>query len=144
MFLAQRSVFPASQHVQWPGASPRNPWAQSFVWIRNNTPVNAVFALDPDYMNIPGEDEIGFRCLAQRSRLADRVKDDGAVSMFPQLAQEWWYQVQAETPWRNFTLENFTQLGKKYGVTWVVLQPPGIAGLDCPYKNSAVQVCRLP
>jgi hypothetical protein len=144
MFLAQRSVFPASEHVQWLGASPRNPWAQSFVWIRNNTPVKAVFAIDPDYMNIPGEDEIGFRCLAQRSRLADRVKDDGAVSMFPQLAQEWWEQVQAETPWRNFTLENFTQLEKRYGVTWVILQHPGITGLDCPYKNSAVQVCRLP
>lgn len=144
MFLAQRSVFPASDHVQWPGSLPRNPWAQSFVWIRNNTPANAVFALDPDYMNLPGEDEIGFRCLAQRSRLADRVKDDGAVSMFPQLAQEWWDQVQAQTPWRNFTLENFTQLKKKYGVTWVVLQHPGIAGLDCPYKNSAVHVCRLP
>jgi hypothetical protein len=144
MFLAQRSVFPASEHVQWPGAAPRNPWAQSFVWIRNNTPVNAVFALDPDYMNIPGEDEIGFRCLAQRSRLADRVKDDGAVSMFPQLAQEWWDQVQAQTPWRDFTLDNFTHLEKRYEVTWVVLQNPGIAGLDCPYKNRAVQVCRLP
>jgi hypothetical protein len=106
--------------------------------------VNAVFALDPDYMNIPGEDEIGFRCLAQRSRLADRVKDDGAVSMFPQLAQEWWDQVQAETPWKNFTVENFTQLENRYGVTWVVLQHPGIAGLDCPYKNTTVQVCRLP
>jgi drug/metabolite transporter superfamily protein YnfA len=144
MFLAQRSIFPASAQVEWPGASPRNPWAQSFIWIRENTPVNAVFALDPDYMNLAGEDEIGFRCLAQRSRLADRVKDDGVVSMFPQLAQEWWDQVQAETPWKNFTLENFTQLKKTYGASWVVLQQPGVVGLDCLHQNGAVQVCRIP
>jgi drug/metabolite transporter superfamily protein YnfA len=144
MFLAQRSIFPASAQIEWPGASPRNPWAQSFIWIRQNTPVDAVFALDPDYMNIAGEDEIGFRCLAQRSRLADRVKDDGVVSMFPHLAQEWWDQVRAATPWKNFTLENFTQLKKTYGVSWVVLQQPGVAGLDCPHQNGAVQVCRIP
>jgi len=64
--------------------------------------VDAVFALDPDYMSIAGEDEIGFRCLAQRSRLADRNKDNGVVSMFPPLAEVWWAQVQAQTPWRNF------------------------------------------
>ena len=144
MFLAQRSIFPASAHVEWPGAAPRNPWAQSFVWIRNNTPVDAVFALDPDYMNLAGEDEIGFRSLAQRSRLADRVKDDGVVSMFPLLAQEWWEQVQAETPWKSFTSENFTQLKTRYGASWVVVQQPGIAGLECPYQNRAVQVCRIP
>jgi hypothetical protein len=144
MFLVQRSIFPASAQVEWPGASPRNPWAQSFIWIRQNTPVDAVFTLDPDYMNIAGEDEVGFRCLAQRSRLADRVKDDGVVSMFPPLAQEWWDQVQAETPWKNFTAENFTRLKKIYGANWVVLQQPGIAGLDCPYQNGVVQVCRIP
>jgi hypothetical protein len=144
MFLAQRSIFPASTHVEWPGASPRNPWAQAFIWIRQNAPVDAVFALDPDYMNIAGEDEIGFRCLAQRSRLADRVKDDGVVSMFPPLAQAWWDQVQAESPWKNLALENFAQLKKTYGANWVVLQQPGIAGLDCPLQNRTVQVCRIP
>jgi hypothetical protein len=144
MFLAQRSIFPASAQVESPGASPRNLWAQSFIWIRQNTPVDAVFALDPNYMNIAGEDEIGFRCLAQRSRLADRVKDDGVVSMFPPLAQEWWDEVQAETPWKSFTLENFTRLKKIYNVNWVVLQQPGIVGLECPYQNGAVQVCRIP
>jgi hypothetical protein len=144
MFLVQRSIFPASAQVEWPGASPRNPWAQAFVWIRQNTPVDAVFALDPDYMNIAGEDEIGFRCLAQRSRLADRVKDDGVVSMFPPLAQEWWDQVQAQTPWENLRAETFMRLKSKYGATWVVLQQPGATGLDCPYQNRAVRVCEVP
>jgi hypothetical protein len=144
MFLAQRSLFPASAHVEFPGAAPRNPWAQAFLWIRQNTPVNALFALDPDYMHIAGEDEIGFRCLAERSRLADSVKDNGVVSMFPPLADEWWSQVQAQSPWKNFQLEDFARLKVKYSVGWVVLQQPGVTGLDCTYQNEAVRVCRLP
>lgn len=143
MFVAQRSLFPASAHLEWPGRAARNPWAQAFVWIRQNTPPDAVFALDPDYMRVPGEDEIGFRCLAQRSRLADAVKDRGVVSMFPRLAEKWWEQMQAQTPWRNFQAADFARLREKYGVTWVVVQQPGLVGLECAYQNAAVRVCRL-
>jgi len=144
MFLAQWSLFPDSAHVEWPGAAPRNRWAQAFVWIRQNTPEDALFALDPNYMHIAGEDEIGFRCLAQRSRLADWIKDNGVVSMFPPLAEEWWSQVQAQTPWGNLGSEDFSRLKNKYGVGWVVVRQPGVAGLDCVYQNSAVRVCRVP
>jgi hypothetical protein len=144
MFLGQRALFPASAHVEWPGVAPKNPWAQAFVWIRQNTPVNTVFAIDPQYMDVAGEDEIGFRCLAQRSHLADGVKDNGVVSMFPALAEKWWAQVQAQTPWKSFRAEDFLRLKNNYGATWVVVQQPGVAGLDCPYQNSAVRVCRIP
>ena len=144
MFLAQRALFPASAHIEWPGAAPRNPWAQAFVWIRQNTPVDAIFALDPGYMHIAGEDEIGFRCLAQRSRLADGVKDNGVVSMFPPLADPWWEQVQAQTPWKNFSAQDFARLRQKYGVGWVVVRQPGVAGLVCLYQNAEARVCRLP
>jgi hypothetical protein len=144
MYLAQRSLFPASAEVEWPGATPKNPWAQAFDWVRLNTPADAVFALDPEYMTIPGEDENGFRCRAQRSRLADGVKDNGVVSMFPPLAEEWWAQVQAQTPWESFRLEDFERLKSKYGADWVVLQQPGISGLDCRFENPAVRVCRIP
>jgi len=144
MFLAQRSLFPESAQVEWPGVAPKNPWAQAFVWVRQNTPVDAVFALDPEYMAIPGEDENGFRCRGQRSRLADWSKDNGVVSMFPPLAEEWWAQVQAQTPWKSFRLEDFERLKNKYGAGWVVLQQPGIAGLDCVFENTAVRVCRVP
>lgn len=143
MFAAQRALFPASNHVEWPGRAPKNPWAQSFVWIRENTPVDAVFALDPGYMHIAGEDETGFRCLAQRSRLADAIKDNGVVSMFPPLAEQWWSQVQAQTPWKTFQAEDFEKLKKNYGVEWVVLEQPGVAGVDCEYQNARVRVCRL-
>ena len=47
MFAAQRSLYPASAQVEWPGRAARNPWAQAFLWIRENTPPEAVFALRP-------------------------------------------------------------------------------------------------
>jgi hypothetical protein len=144
MFAAQRTLFPVSAIVEWPGAAPKNPWAQAFLWIRENTPESAIFALDPDYMHIRGEEEIGFRCLAQRSRMADDVKDNGVVSMFPQLAEEWWTQVEAQRPGRSLSLENLEQLKARYGVYWIVTQQPGVAGLVCPYQNAVARVCRLP
>ena len=144
MFAAQLALFPASAHVEWPGITPRNQWAQAFVWIRQNTPVDAVFGLDPEYMYISGEDEIGFRCLAERSRLADANKDNGVVSMFPPLAEKWLEQLKAQTPWKNFSSADFARLKQKYGVSWVVVRQPGVAGLDCAYQNAAVRVCRVP
>jgi len=143
MFAAQRSLFPASAHIEWPGRTPKNAWAQAFVWIRENTPTDAIFALDPDYMRLPGEGVIGFRCLAQRSRLADTVKDGGVVSMFPALADEWWEQVRAQSPWKNLQSAALPRLREKYKVSWVVVQQPGAAALTCPYQNAAVRVCRL-
>jgi len=144
MFAAQRALFPASAHIELPGRPSKNPWAQAFVWIRENTPEDAIFGLDPYYMRIPGEDTIGFRCLAERSRTVDVNKDSGAVSMFPPLAGEWWEQLQALRGWKSFQKPDFLDLKARYGVGWMVLQQPGVAGLECPYQNRAVQVCKLP
>ena len=143
MFVAQRALFPGSAHLEWPGAAPKNQWVQALVWIRENTPESAVFALDPYHLEIPGEDHNGFRAIAQRSRLADVIKDSGAVSMFPQLADEWLTQTENQKNWKNFHLSDLKLLRQKYGVSWVVLQPPGIAGLECPFHNQAVMVCAL-
>ncbi|HTA23581.1 MAG TPA: hypothetical protein VK763_08620 [Terriglobales bacterium] len=143
MFLAQLALFPASQHIEWHGDAPTNPWSQAFLWARDHTPTDAIFALDPEVLKLPGEDEQGFRAIAQRSRLADRTSDAGAVSMFPALADEWFHQVQAQTGWKDFQAQDFQRLHTDFGVTWVVLQSPGVPGLDCPYGNPVVQVCRL-
>ena len=143
MFYAQRRLFPASAHIEWPGATPRNPWVQAFQWIRNNTPVDAVFALDPAHMNIPGEDSNGFRAISQRSMLADAVKDSGAVTMFPPLAEEWERQVKAQGGWKNFQARDFSRLHATYGVTWVIVQQPNRDNMSCPYQNQAAMVCRL-
>jgi hypothetical protein len=144
MFLAQRSLFPCSAHIEWPGTAPKNEWAQAFLWVRGNTGVDARFALDPLYMELSGEDTIGFRSLAQRSRLADAVKDSGAVSMFPPLADQWWTQVQVLQDWKNFQEQDFSRLKKQFGLGWVVVQRSSGANLDCPYQNGAVRVCRVP
>ncbi len=148
MWFAQRQVFPVSAHVEWPWAAPRNPWAQAFDWIRVNTPVDALFALNPDHMELPGEDENGFRARAERSMLADLVKDKGAASMFPPLSVLWAEQVADQKNWKQFQPEDFARLQKKYAVSWVVVEKPeparGAANyLSCPYENSAVRVCRL-
>jgi hypothetical protein len=143
MFGAQRQLFPASAHVEWPWAQPRNQWAQAFQWIRGNTPTDALFALDPRHMDLPGEDENGFRARAERSMLADLVKDKGACSMFPPLAVKWLEQVEDQKNWKQFGKQDFERLRQKYGVSWVVVEQPGPAGLDCPYQNPAVRVCRV-
>lgn len=143
MFIAQRQIFPSSQHLEWPNVEPNNPWVESFLWIRDNTPVDAYFALDPDHMELPGEDEHSFRAIAQRSMLADRLKDSGAVSMFPALAEKWREQVRAQSGWKSFRGEDFQRLRQRFGVNWVVVANPDISGLKCPYQNNAVLVCRL-
>jgi hypothetical protein len=143
MFLAQRDLFPASAHVEWPGEPSKNQWVQAFEWIHDNTPQDAIFALDPHHMAIAGEDNNGFRAIAQRSMLADAVKDSGAVSMFPPMAEDWQKQVQAQSGWTQFQLQDFRRLRADYGVTWVVLQQPSAAGLVCPYHNDAALVCRV-
>jgi hypothetical protein len=80
--------------------------------------------------------------LAERSSLAN-VHDKGAVSMFPALAQDWSEQDRAQQDWREFRAADFERLHRDYGVTWVVLQRPGVAGLACPFHNDAVMVCRV-
>jgi hypothetical protein len=144
MCWAQRDLYPASAHIEWPGAQPRNPWVQAFEWVRDHTPEDAVFAIDPHYMSAPGEDADGFRAVAQRSRLADAVKDSGVVELFPQIADSWMAQVRAQTGIDQFQRADFMRLQTQYGVNWVVLRQPGSGELQCPYKNQVVMVCRLP
>jgi hypothetical protein len=143
MFYAQRAIFPADAHIEWPDSKPRNPWVQAFEWARDNTPLDAIFALDPSYMDVSGEDENGFRTIAQRSMLADGNTDSGAVTMFPPLAEEWLAQMQAQNGWQKFQVQDFRRLRVKYGVSWVVLEQPGVSDLQCPYQNQKVKVCRL-
>ena len=146
MAFAQRELYSQSQHIELPGMAPANPWEAAFVWIRSNTPEDAVFALDPTYMR--HDDENGFRALAQRSHLADSVKDSGVVELFPAIADSWNAEVQAQTGIDNFTANDFARLKRQYNVSWVVLrernQQEPANGLTCPYQNAAVRVCRIP
>jgi hypothetical protein len=106
--------------------------------------VNAVFALNPFHIEIRGEDANGFRVIAQRSMLADAVKDSGAVTMFPPMAEEWQRQVRAQSEWKKFQVSDFQRLRAKYGVSWLVLEQPGVAGIRCAFQNGAALVCPNP
>jgi len=143
MAYVQFRLFPETAHIEWPGVASRNSWVQAFKWVRQNTPENAYFALDPLHMESAGEDQQSFRAIAERSMLVDVVKDSGAVSMFPSLAEEWWDRVAALKDWKKFQPADFQSLKRRYGVNWVVVEQPGIAGMDCRYQNIRVQVCRL-
>ena len=143
MFAGQRSLFPGTAHLELPWTAPRNPWLQAFAWVRHNTPTDAYFALDPYYMQAPGEDYHSFRALAERSELADAVKDAAVATQVPELAPQWQRQTQALAGWSHFQKQDFLRLRSEFGVNWILVRGPGVAGLDCPYRNQAVAVCRL-
>ena len=144
MFLWQRAEFGGVEHLELPGRAPANPWLQAFAWIRVNTPENAYFALDPHYMEAPGEDFHGFRALAERSQLADAVKDAAVVTQVPELGPAWASQVTAEEGWRNFKLADFERLKTAFGVDWVLVGYPQPSGLACRWHNDALAVCQIP
>jgi hypothetical protein len=142
MGFAQLQLFPNSEHVEWPGYASKSEWLQAFAWIRDNTPQNAFFALDPDYVELPDENWQGFRANAERSSLASDIADSGAASVFPALAEIWLEQSRDQRSWKQFTSSDFQRLQQKYGVNWFALQKT-VDGLDCPYHNAAAWVCRI-
>jgi hypothetical protein len=142
MSYAQQ-LFPATPHIEWRGIVPRNDWIQALAWIRQHTPKDAYFALPPDYVELSAEDQHGFRAIAERSMLADPLKDAGAVSMFPALADLWERQVQAQSGWKKFRARDFKSLQQEFGTNWIVLQQLGIEEIQCPYRNRRVLVCRV-
>ena len=150
MFYAQRHMYWASPHLEFPFVVPENRWLRAFDWIRRYTPIDSYFALNPHYETLPGEDQHGFRALAERSVLADYDKDAGMVARVPSLAPRWLRQVTALKDWRTFQPADFERLKKDFGVNWVVLSRvdsqfanPDSTAMICPYANEDVKVCRL-
>ena len=144
MFLVQRSLFPATPHIELPGRDPANPWLDAFAWIRSNTPADAYFALGPRYFEAPGEDTHSFRALAERSVLADDMKDRSVLSKAPQLVPDWQRQVTAQQGWDRFQLSDFEQLKSRFGVDWLILDHEPSPGLPCPWHDHGIFVCRVP
>ncbi len=144
MFLVQRPLFANCEPLQMPGSSSANPWLQAFNWIRENTPTDAYFALDPEYLSAPGEDYHSFRALAEHSQLADDIKDGSVVGLVPELGPEWARQVQAQRGWSHFQLADFERLKAEFGVDWALVNYPQPEGLICKWHNSKLAVCRIP
>ena len=144
MFLAQRQLFAGSAHLELPSRGTSNRWLQAFEWIRQNTPEDAYFALDPNYMAAPGEDYHSFRALAERSMLSDAIKDTAVVTQVPSLASTWHEQQVAMAGWSHFQLADFERLRAQFGVNWVVVSYPPPSGLTCPWHNGSISVCQIP
>jgi len=101
------------------------------------------FALDPKPWTYPAKMKIGFRARAERSMLADAVKDKGATTMFPPLAVKWLEQVEDQKNWKRFQREGLrapaAEVRRDLGSWW---SSRG-RGAGCPYENAAVRVCRI-
>jgi hypothetical protein len=144
MFAAQRDLFSSSPHLELPGVYSSNPWLQAFSWVRSNTPTDAYFALDPYYLAAPGEDYHSFRALAERSQLADVIKDTSVVTQVPDLGPEWEKEVTAQQRWKTFKLADFKRLKSQFGVNYALVSYPAPSGLDCRWHNAALTVCQIP
>lgn len=144
MLYSQVRLFPSSEHLEIPGRQSGNEWLQAFAWIRQNTPADAYFALDPYYLSAKGEDYHSFRALAERSQLADMVKDPAVVTQVPELGPDWERQADATAGWQRFKLPDFEELKNQLGVDWVLVSFPAPAGLDCGWHNAQLSVCRIP
>jgi hypothetical protein len=149
MLLADRETFPSSKHLElpdalaWAAGGGGNRWEQAFVWIRENTPKDAVFALDAYYTVKNGEDAQNFRAIAERSSLPDS-KDGGTASNKPALTEEWSQGMAMQTGLgRDLDVSRIAAL-KSIGATWVVLERGAATGFGCAYEDESVKVCRLP
>jgi len=144
MFALDMATYPASPHIERPGVRYRSEWLSSFLWIRDHTPKDALFALDAEYLLKSGVDLHGFRAIAERSMLADQEKDSGAASVFPDLAEHWKEQSAAQSDWAHVSADRLQSLRARYGVSWVLIENfAPISGLVCPYRNGELQVCRI-
>lgn len=142
MFFAQKAVYPLSAHIELPDTAARNPWQQAFLWIRANTPHDAVFAANPRLVFLEGEDAQGFRAISERSLLGDD-KDEGVVVVFPALAEEWAAQRNAQIGLDRLTDSERAARLRPLGVTWLLLSSRSTTRLSCPYRNAVAQVCHL-
>ncbi len=141
MFFVQRTLYPADAPIELPWLTPRNPWQQAFLYARDHTPSNALFALDAHYITTDGEDAQLFRAIAQRSQLPDFSKDGGIASITPFLAARWANGVAAQEHLSQ--LDDATRDARllPLGVTWMLLRTSAQTAHPCPYANATVKLC---
>jgi hypothetical protein len=145
MYLVARQTYPNSDQIELPSNTSSNPWVNTLLWIRQNTPTDAVFAVDSHYFHEDLSDVHGFRANSERSALADYYKDSGVVSLFPALAPEWKQMSNATYGLNHFSELQFRELRRKYPqVTWTAIHGPAPAKMDCPYQQRGYSVCRMP
>ncbi|WP_213804933.1 hypothetical protein [Granulicella sp. dw_53] len=144
MLYAERQTYPHSSHLELPWYEATNRWQRAFGWISANTPVDALFALDANYVTEPGEDAQTFRAISERSALADYSKDGGEASITPALTAAWTIGQAAQTGLNTASDAARLAMLRPLGVSWVVLPKIAITDFHCAYADDSVKVCRLP
>jgi hypothetical protein len=143
LYAAQLADYPFSAHIEWPGMHPHNPWAQAYVWIRENTPTSAVFAADPNLVFQDGVDMQGFRATTGRSLLADN-KDQGVAAVVkPSIAELWAAQRNAQLGLNQMSDAQRVKQLTPFGVNWLLLEASALTSFPCPYRNGVAKVCRM-
>lgn len=142
MFAAQRYAWSACAHIEWPGAQPSNPYQQAFLWIRDHTPQDAVFAFNPQLVYLPNEDEQGFRAIAERDHLADD-KDAGVVAVIPHLAAHWARDRNAQFSVNTMSDAERIAILKALGATWLLLPSNAKTQFPCPWHNAVATICKI-
>lgn len=144
LLLMQRTLYRDSGHFEVTDSSPRNGYVQAFQWVRANTPTDALFALDAQYTRAAGEDAQLFRAVALRSALPDAAKDGGIAAMLPALAPEWLRASDAQQGLNMLPDRDRLKRLRPFHATWLLLPAERRTAFPCPYRNTTVQVCRLP
>lgn len=143
MFFVQVQTNPHSAHHELRWINSANGWQQGFLWIREHTPKNALFAIDAKYIDAPGEDSQNFRAITERSVLPDYSKDGGLAAIAPELAIPWSY---GENLQRHLDRAPDASRVDKLAplvVSWLVLSRGAQTDWPCPYQNQSIKVCRM-
>ena len=144
MFCVQRRSFPNSAHLELPWNTQTNEWEQAFLWIKANTPRDAVFAMNADYVTASGEDTQNFRAIAERSALPDYSKDGGVASIEPTLTPQWLMGETLQRDLDHATDDDRVAALRPANVGWILLSRSAATLFECDYTNRTVKVCRLP
>ena len=132
----QRLTYPASNHVEWPGRTPRNPWQQAFLWIRANTPRIRSSPWITTTLSAPARTPRAFAQPQREAPSPTGFKDGGIASNFPQAAIPWWQGSQATEHLNGATDEQRLARLRPLGVAWIVLPAEAKTGFPCPFTNA--------
>ena len=120
-------ILPATYHRVVPRHANRGAWVDVQLWIRDNTPLDAMF-ITPPYLQ-------SFRVFSERGTVAEWK--DGTQQFFDTgYSFEWWERITAlgkedRAFYENLSRERLLELCKKYNASYIVF--PAAKKLDLPY-----------
>jgi hypothetical protein len=144
MLFLQRETYPHSAHWENQWQQRGNGYENAALWLRKNTPVDALIAVDARYTTMHGEDAQMARAIARRSTIPDAAKDGGIASVVPVLADTWWAGSQAQEGLASLPDAQRIQRLRPYGASWILLPAGAETAFPCPYRNEDAKVCRIP